>query len=126
MRYEDDDYYDTLNSGVAEEDGGDYDEVDNSKSNSGVGVSINNDTPNSGVNDDDDKPASDNDTPNSGVSTDDGSASGEEGVNIPVYGLDSDFGVAPYWNNGTITSDGESYMLSVIATFSNMDGLHGL
>ena len=51
----------------------------------------------------------------------DDAASVEAGVNVPFNELASDFGDAPYWNNGTITSDGVSYMLSVIATFSNMD-----
>ena len=37
-----------------------------------------------------------------------------------------DFGDVPYWNNGTIATDAESYMLSVITTYSTMDRLHGL
>ena len=43
-------------------------------------------------------------------------------VDVP-QGLDSDFGVAPYWSNGTIATNAKFYLLSVIATFSNMDGL---
>ena len=37
-----------------------------------------------------------------------------------------DFGDAPYWSNGTIATDVESYMLSVIATFSNTDRLRSI
>ena len=38
-------------------------------------------------------------------------------VDVPQE-LESDFGDAPYWTNGTNL---ESYMLSVISTYSNMD-----
>ena len=103
VRYKTDD--DTSDSGVGEE-GDDYNKDDNSTSNSGVRVPVSYDTSNSEVNDK--------------------STLGEEGVNVPFYGLDSDFGDAPYWNNGTIITNSESYILSVIATFSNVDGLHRL
>ena len=64
-------------------------------------------------------------TSNSGVGNK--SANGmETGANAPFYGLDLDFGDALYWNNGTIAADTEAYMLSAIATYSNMDGLHGI
>ena len=46
----------------------------------------------------------------------------EDKVKVPCE-LDSDFGNAPYWSNGTILTDMNSYMLSIIATFSNMDRL---
>ena len=49
----------------------------------------------------------------------------EDKVEVPRK-LDSDLGDAPYWSNGTIATDVESYMLSVIATFSNIDGLHSI
>ena len=32
----------------------------------------------------------------------------------------------PYWNNGTIATNTDLYMLSAITTYSNIDGLHGL
>ena len=32
----------------------------------------------------------------------------------------------PFWANGTIGSKTELYMLSVITTYNNIDGLHGL
>ena len=32
----------------------------------------------------------------------------------------------PYWANGTIGSKTEAYVLSVITTYNNNDGLHGL
>lgn len=36
--------------------------------------------------------------------------------------LGSDFRNAPYWNNRTIAAEAECYMLSVSATYSNIDG----
>ena len=99
-----------------------YDDTDNTKPISGVGVLVKDGTSNSGVNEGDAQ--SDFFQPsNSGVS---GESNEDTGVNVPFYGLDSDFGDAPYWNNGTITTDNKSCMLSVIATYSNIDGLHGL
>ena len=32
----------------------------------------------------------------------------------------------PYWNNGTIATKTDLYMLSAITTYNNIDGLHGL
>ena len=46
----------------------------------------------------------------------------EDKIEVPQE-LDSDFGDTPYWSNGTIATNVESYMLSAIATFSSMDGL---
>ena len=43
-------------------------------------------------------------------------------VDVP-QGLDSDLGDTQYWSNGTIANDEESYMLSVVAIYSNMYGL---
>ena len=73
--------------------------------------------------DDDDNGDTNNN--NNGIDDDDvdNATPVEAGVNVPYNKLSSDFGDAPYWNNGTIATDGESYMLSAIATYSNMDGL---
>ena len=88
------------------EDGYDGDDIDNSKSKSGVGVCTNINTLNSGVGK---GPTINEDT--------------EEGKFEMPQGLDLDFGDAPYWSNGIIAKNVESYMLSVIATFSNMNRL---
>ena len=84
-----------------------YDDNDNSMSKSGVGVPVNDNTLNAEV--------------------DGKSVIGENtGAKVPFYRLDSDFGDVPYWNNGTIATSAELYMLSIIVKYSNMDGLHGL
>ena len=88
MRYETDN--NTSKSEVSDDDGGDdYGEDDNSTSNSGVRVPVNDDILKSGV---DDKSTS----------------GGFKCVNAPFYRLDSDLGDAPYWNNGTLATDRES------------------
>ena len=92
------------NSGV--EDRFDDNDIDGSRSKLGVGVYTNVNTSNPGV---------------GIVLTIDEEAEGDK-VEVP-WGLDSNFGKAPYWRNGTIGTDTESYILSVIATFSNMGGL---
>ena len=94
-----------LNSGV--EDGYDDNGIDNSKSKSGMGICTSVNTSNSGV----------------GIVPIIDEEAEEDKVEVPRE-LDSNFGDAPCWSNGTIANDVESYMLSVIATFSNMDGLH--
>ena len=76
------------------------------RSKSGVGVCANINTSNPGV---------------GIVPTIDEEAEQNE-VKVP-QGLDSNFDEAPYWRNETIETDLESYMLSVNATFRNMDGL---
>ena len=91
------------NSGV--EDGFDNNDIDISRSKSGVGVCANVDTSNSGV---------------GIVPTIDENVE-EDKIEVS-WGFDSNFGEAPYWRDGTIVTDIEN-MLSVIATFSNMDGL---
>ena len=84
----------------------DDDDIDDSKSKSGVGVCAGVSTSNSGV--------------GKGPTTDE--EADKDKVEVPQE-LDSDFGDASYWSNGTISPDMDSYMLSVIAMFSNMDGL---
>ena len=44
----------------------------------------------------------------------------------PMYGIDLDFGDVPYWNNVTVATKTDLYMLSVITMYNNIDGLHGL
>ena len=69
----------------------------------------------------------DDSTSNYYLGVDDESVNGEStGANVPFYRLDLDFEDASYWNNGTVVTSTELYMLSVIATYSNMDGLNGL
>ena len=48
----------------------------------------------------------------------------EETSKTPTYGINSDLG--PYWNNGTVVIETDLHMLSVITTYNNIDGLHGL
>ena len=81
----------------------DDNDIDNSKQKSGVGISAGINTSNSGV----------------GIVPTIDKEAEERKVELP-WELDSNFGDALYWNNGTTANDVESYMLSVIAT---MDGL---
>ena len=90
-----------LNSGM--EDRYDDNDIDNSKSKSGVGVCGGVSTSNSGV----------------GIVPTINEEADEDKVEVPCE-FDSNFGDAPYWNNGTTATNVESYILSVIATFSNM------
>ena len=99
----------TLHSGEEDDNDDDYNDSDNSTSKSGVGSLV------------------DDSTLNSGVGRDDESVNGTEDViRVPLYGIDSNFGDTPYWNNGTVATDAELYMLSVITTYNNIEGLHGL
>ena len=91
-----------LNLGVNDEY--DDDGIDDSKSKLGMGVCTGVCTSNLGV--------------GNGPTVDEEAEKGK--VEVP-WELNFDFGEAPYWCNGTIATDVESYMLSVIATFSNMD-----
>ena len=84
------------------EDGANNDKNDNTDSNSGVRTPIDNDNDIINGDDNDDNNNDDNN----------GTALVEAGVNVPYNELASDFGDAPYWNNGTIATNGESYMLS--------------
>lgn len=67
----------------------------------------------------------DNIIANSEVGSDDNSVSATEDVTrVPMYGIDSDFGDVPYWNNGTVATDAELYILSMITRYNIIEGLH--
>lgn len=80
------------------------------------------DIPNSGELDNNkNKNKDDNTLFNSGVGAEEEEKFADK-VDTP-QDLYSDFGSAPYWNNKTIATDTECYMISVIATYSNRDGI---